>query len=351
MNGNKPNWCFIDGKVPIFIDKSEDAKFPILTNGRRYKKDSREWLHKTSNNRGKNRKRTVDSKSDALEDHKLEVNVESLSDTMEIAKNTGGSSSTLNFSGRNIDMGKQKEHDIRLSPFQCFGRDEDRELAVNQIAIRSCIARGESSRRLRKRRLTWLKAEKNDSYCIEVNGENNFQPDHDRFRPIPEVAELEAIEFLDPVAGKSHEDVNGHSLEISASFWFDTDDSTDGTWWRETKPSSSDSSLEDFCPGLDESACPIDPTLIRSPVPRKRGADSESDRNPRRIEDATEQRGYGGVINTVGDHLVWNSYSEKLTLLSEEIDHERQEKTGSPTEEFGSRSLTSPKDDPRVEPS
>ncbi|OWF35252.1 hypothetical protein KP79_PYT14991 [Mizuhopecten yessoensis] len=152
MNENKPIWCFVDGKIPIFIDKSEDAKFPILTNGRRYKKDSREWLHKTSKNRGKNMKRTVDNKTETMDDHKS-YSVENVYDTMDTGKESGGSSPPLNSFGSNADI---------------------------------------------------------------------------------------------------------------------VEDSIDDTCWRETRQSLSDSSLEDFVPELEEGARPIDPTLIRSPVPKKR---------------------------------------------------------------------------------
>ncbi|XP_033749404.1 uncharacterized protein LOC117334075 [Pecten maximus] len=282
MNGNKPIWCFVDGKVPIFIDKSEDAKFPILTNGRRYKKDSREWLHKTSNNRGKNRKRTGDSKSETMAESDttvgqgLQAGVENLSDTMDTGLDSGGSPSPFNFLGTTLDKIENKNgHDIRLSPFQFFGKGEDSEVALNQTGVRSCMTRTESARRLRKRRLTWLRTEKNDNCCIEIaeeTSQHSIHSDHPRFRPIAEDVELEeASQLLDPMAGRSHGDVNiSHSLEISASFWFDTDDSNDGTWWREAKHSSSESSLEDFIPDLHEGDRPIDPTLIRSPVPKKR---------------------------------------------------------------------------------
>ncbi|XP_021342825.1 uncharacterized protein LOC110443140 [Mizuhopecten yessoensis] len=270
MNENKPIWCFVDGKIPIFIDKSEDAKFPILTNGRRYKKDSREWLHKTSKNRGKNMKRTVDNKTETMDDHKS-YSVENVYDTMDTGKESGGSSPPLNSFGSNADIVVNR-NGIRLSPYHFFG-NEDRELAPNQITTRGCMSRSESSRRLRKRRLSWLKTEKNENCCIEVaerSSQHDIKLEHTRFRPIVDAVGLGASELLDPMAGKSHGDVHGHSLEISTSFWFDSEDSIDDTCWRETRQSLSDSSLEDFVPELEEGARPIDPTLIRSPVPKKR---------------------------------------------------------------------------------
>lgn len=206
----------------------------------------------------------------------VHVNSENVSGAMDTEKDSDVSQSPLHFEGDVLDNKENhSEHDVRLSPFQFFGRSEDREKALNQNDTRSCMTRSESSRRLRKRRLTWLKTEKNDNCCTEIAegaSQHDVVLDRPRFRPIAEEVELEEVcQLLDPMAGRSHGDVNSPSLEISASFWFDTDDSNDGTWWRETKQSSSESSLEDFMPELREGDRPIDPTFIRSPVPKKRG--------------------------------------------------------------------------------
>lgn len=226
----KPNWCFVDGKVPIFIDRSDDAKFPILTNGRRYKKDSRVWLHKNSTNRGKNGKKSGDEE----EKPGFKSPVTSLgndSDNTDIPKESGASSSApITFSENDSDdMDDPHEEKSRLSLLS-FSGTNDQELApnTNQILTRSYFNRMDTTRRLRKRRLVSFHErshaildERRSVRFKEEGVQHELWLDNYSFRPIEEEEGLEDMR-AGLVDGHCHGDINGHSLAISTSFWFDT---------------------------------------------------------------------------------------------------------------------------------